>query len=247
MESIRIAYRLMIEGAFQFNEIDFSDTTPEFKNIVLRRTDGQNCRYELLLRKKVYLTTETHLRAVFHESSIEADKFKYIFSVAADVKIFDFECIGYYRNDQLVRYKDVFSSGLRLISSADVIFTAGGQSVKTIKENMRSKYDLPSIQMFYDAATIVEPVGRFISLYTLLLHKFSDNQKEVNNAILGVDPTVGQFKSPQDEWYETVFSKLRNEMSHKREGTNILETQNEIKLNVDRFEAIVKKLVIKKP
>lgn len=121
---------------------------------------------------------------------------------------------------------------------------AGEQSVKTIKEKMQAKYDLPSIQMFYDAATVVEPVGRFMSLYTLLLHKFSDNQKTVDEAILGIDPTVAQFKSPHAKGHETVFSRLRNEMSHKREGINILETQYEIKLNTDRFEAIVKELIL---
>ncbi len=98
--------------------------------------------------------------------------------------------------------------------------------------------------MFYDAATVVEPVGRFIFLYTLLLHKFADDQKAVDEAILKIDPTVAQFKSPYAKGHETVFSKLRNEMSHKREGINILETQKEIKLNVDRFETIVKEFIL---
>ena len=112
---------------------------------------------------------------------------------------------------------------------------------------MQTRIDLPAIQMFYDAATIIEPVSRFISLYALLLHKFDDNQKNVDKAILEVDATVAQFKSPHKKGYETVFSKLRNEMSHKREGINILETQNEIRLNLYRFEKIVKKLTIGEP
>ncbi len=244
MRSIQIAYQLRIEGV-QFKEIDFFDTTPEFKNIVLRPIDEQYRNYELLVRKNVHSTAETQMRAIFNESSVEADKFKYIFSVAADVKIFDFECIGYYHNNQLERYNRIFN--IRDTFPETAIHIAGEPTVKTIKGKMHSKCDLPSIQMFYDAATIIEPVGRFISLYTLLLHKFTDKQEEVDKAILGVDPTVGQFKSPYSKGYETIFCKLRNELSHKREGTNILETQNEIKLNVDRFEAIVKKLVINEP
>ena len=74
MEFIRIAYRFIIEG-LQFREIDFFDTTPEFKNIVLRQIDEQNCRYELLIKKNIYSTAETQLRAIFNESSLEADKF----------------------------------------------------------------------------------------------------------------------------------------------------------------------------
>lgn len=247
METIRIAYGLRIEG-LQFKEIGFSDTTPEFKNIILRSIDEQNCRYELLIKKNVYSTAETQLRAIFNESSVEADKFKYIFSVAADVKILDFECLGYYHNNQLVRCHNIFSSGQVSCSVTGILrHTAGEPQVKAIKEKMQAKYDLPSIQTFYDAATVMEPVGRFLSLYTLLLHKSEDDQKEVDKAILGVDPTVAQFKSPHSKGYETVFSKLRNEMSHKREGINILETQFEIKLNIARFETIVKKLIISEP
>ena len=221
-----------------------SHTTPEFKNIVLMSIDENNCRYELLITKNIYSSSDTHLRAIFNEASMEAEKFKYVFSLAADVKIFDFECLGYYHNGQLATYGSIFSSGIRISCHATAIVTAGEPSVKKIKEKMQVKYDLPSIQMFYDAATVVEPVGRFISLYTLLLHKFADDQKAVDEAILKIDPTIAQFKSPHAKGHETVFSKLRNEMSHKREGINILETQNEIKLNVDRFETIVKELIL---
>ena len=80
------------------------------------------------------LRRNTQLRAIFNESSLEAEKFKYIFSVAADVKIFDFECIGYYHNDQLVSLNSVFSSGIRLTISATATVTAGEPSVTALKE-----------------------------------------------------------------------------------------------------------------
>ncbi len=75
MQSIQIAYRFRIEG-LQFREIDFFDTTPEFKNILLRQVDEKNYRYELLIRKNIYSTSEMQLRAIFNESSLEAEKFK---------------------------------------------------------------------------------------------------------------------------------------------------------------------------
>jgi len=247
MEAIQIVYGLTIEG-LQFNEIDFSDTTPEFKNIALKLINEDNRTYELLIKKTIYSSSDSHIKAMLKEASTEAEQFKYVFSVAADVKIFNFECLGYYQNSQLVRYDDIFGrGGLRIHGTFRS--TAGEPQVKQVKERMKKDHDLPSIRMFYDAATVVEPIGRFISLYTLLLHKFVDKQQAVDKAILGVDPTVAQFKSqnPRIKGYETVFSKLRNEMSHKREGINILETQNEIKANLDRFEAIVKRLVLAGP
>jgi hypothetical protein len=91
METIQIVYGLRIEG-IQFKEIDFSDTTPEFKNIILRPTDENNYKYELLLRKNISSHATQQLKAIFNEAFIEAENFKYIFSMAADVKMFDFEC-----------------------------------------------------------------------------------------------------------------------------------------------------------
>ena len=246
METIQIAYGLRING-LQFKEICFSDTMTEFKNIVLRPIDENNCRYEILITKNIYSSSDAGLKAIFNEAHFEAEKFKYIFSLSADIKIFDFECLGYYQNGQLCKYSSIGGSGLILSCHATARVTAGEQSVHIIKTKMREAFDLPSIQMFYDAATIIEPVGRFISLYTLLLHKYADNQKAVDEEILKIDSTVAQFKRPYQQVHETIFSKLRNEMSHKREGINLLETQYEIKLNVDRFEAIVKRLILNCP
>lgn len=60
--------------------------------------------------------------------------------------------------------------------------------------------------------------------------------------------TISQFKSPLNtKIYETIFTKLRNELSHKRDGVNILKTHNEVKSNIERFERIVKELMLNKP
>lgn len=90
-----MAYGLRIDG-LQFKEIDFSDTTPEFKNIILRPVDENNCKYEILIKKNICSSADVHLRAIFNEASMEAEKFRYVFSRAANIKVFDFECLGYY-------------------------------------------------------------------------------------------------------------------------------------------------------
>ncbi len=244
MITIQVAYSLRIEGT-QFNEeIDFLDTTPEFSNIILKPIDEENCKYELLIKKNVYpsdisLEISPQLMAILEESYNTAEKFKYIFSISANVKIFDFEFLGYDHDGKLTKYNQIFGYGDRLSASGTCTLIAGNRSAINIKEKMKIEYNLPLIQMFYDATTIIEPVGRFISLYTLLLHKFSDKQENVDEEILKIDPTVAQFRSPHNKGYETIFTKLRNEMSHKREGSNILKTQDFIKMNLDRFEKIV--------
>ena len=58
-------------------------------------------------------------------------------------------------------------------------------------------------------------------------------------------PTISQFQSPiNDKIYETIFTKLRNELSHKRDGVYILKTHDDVKINIDRFEKIVKELML---
>ena len=247
MENIQIAYKLRIDG-LQFKEVNFSDVTPEFKNIILKPIDSKTDTYELLINKNISSTAAKQLKPIFDESTLEAEKFVYVFSVSADVKIYEFECIGYYRKENFVRANQVFRDGITLSGSAKLTVTAGDPSVSKIKNKMKKKYDLASLQMYYDSATIIEPIGRFISLYALLLHKFSDTQKKVDDAILSVDSTVSQFRSPLNaKVYETIFTKLRNELSHKRDGVSILKTHNEVKSNIDRFERIVIKLVLEKP
>ncbi len=244
MESIDIAYSIMIEG-IEFKETDFSDTTPEFKNIRLKPIDSNTGEYLIFVKKNITSSHRNNLKAVFSESTIEAEKFVYVFSYAADVKIYSFECKGYYKDDKLISSKNVFRDGSKFSVSAKNSLIAGETRVKKNKEKMKEDYDLPSLQMFYDSATVKEPVGRFISLYTLLLHYCSDKQKSVDQAIIGIDPTVSQFKSPHDKGYETIFTKLRNELSHKRKNVNILKTHDEIRLNIDRFEQIVKSYIFK--
>lgn len=114
---------------------------------------------------------------------------------------------------------------------------------------MKQDYDLSQLQLFIDSATVNEPIGRFIALYTFMLHHCCDNQKDnqgkVDRAILSIDSTVAQSKSPMGNYYETVYTKIRNELSHTR-GTNIIETHNQARANVDRFEYIVRKYIFDK-
>ncbi len=77
-----------------------------------------------------------------------------------------------------------------------------------------------------------------------MLHHCSDNQNKVDEAILKIDNTVIQYKSPIKKGHKTVFTKLRNELSHKRVGTNMIETDNQIRKNIERFEKIVKNYVL---
>jgi hypothetical protein len=238
MERIQIVFGIRIDG-IGFPEISFSDTTPEYKNITLVPINSDKSLYEILVDKNISVAVGNELKNVIQEATTEAQTFVYVFSFIANIKIFEFSCKGYRQNNSLVSLEQIFgSTGIRISGQPSVI--AGAESVNRVKESMKQNCDLSKLQLFFDSATITEPIGRFISLYTLMLHYCSDSQKEVDKAIVSIDSTVAQYKSPQGNWYETVFTKLRNELSHKRDGTNIIETHNQVRASVDRLEHIVR-------
>jgi hypothetical protein len=78
-----------------------------------------------------------------------------------------------------------------------------------------------------------------------MLHHCDDNQRKVDEAIMTVDSTVAHFPSPQGRFCETVFTKLRNELSHKRDGVSMIDTHQKVRANVQRFEHIVKTYVLR--
>ena len=243
MERIPAVFEIRIHG-LQFPELSFADTTPEFKNIKLNPVDPNKFLYEILVEKNTKKVAGEDLRSVIQEATLEAQTFVYVFSAAADVKIFDFTCKGYKHKNCLVSLDQLFGKNLGSTVQGECIVGAGPTTVARVKEKMKEHPDLSRLRMFYDSATITEPIGRFISLYTLMLHYCSDGQNDsqakVDEAILSIDSTVAEFKSPKFKGYETIFTRLRNELSHKRDGVDILETHNQVRRNIYRFEQIVK-------
>lgn len=248
MECIQIVFEIRIEGG-DFPELSFADTTPEYKNITLNPIDTDKSFYEILVKKNVRALAGEELRSIIQEAISEAQTFVYIFSAAADVKIFEFTCKSYKHQDRLVSLEQALGQGKGASIQAHCTVTAGLESIAQVKQKMKKHYDLSKLQTFFDSATVIEPIGRFISLYTLMLHYCSDSQKpdsqkKVDEVIVNIDPTVAQYKSPKGNGYETVFTNLRNKLSHKRDSVNMVETHEQVRKNVDRFERIVKTHVL---
>lgn len=220
MQRIKIVFGARIDGV-EFPEISFADTSPLYKNITLIPEEPCNSRYKIFVDKNVIAPSGDELRSVIHEATFEAQSFVYVFSLTSDIKIFEFTFKGYVQGDSFIKVEEIFGAD-RMKSTAQLTVRIGQPRIDRLKESMKKNHNIPILQMFFDSATIEEPVGRFISLYTLMLHHCDDKQKKVDEAIINVDSTVAQFSKPQGNYYETVFTKLRNELSHKRNGVNIL-------------------------
>ena len=86
--------------------------------------------------------------------------------------------------------------------------------------------------LFRSARLSVSPVEEFMHLYHILLMIFNDSQRGVDKFIVAKEPAVTQSDSPRRTKgalaKETVYTRLRNEFAHKRQGTNISATKAEM-------------------
>ena len=89
-------------------------------------------------------------------------------------------------------------------------------------------------------------LSKFMLLYNLILQITGDSQKLVDETIKKYDPSVivtitkrklhGKIKEVE----ETIYTKLRNEIAHKRDGVNKQEAIKNIKDNLPQFTKIVR-------
>jgi hypothetical protein len=86
-----------------------------------------------------------------------------------------------------------------------------------------------------------DPVARFMFLYNILLQINSDSQQWVDAFILSEVPSVPQSPRPdRPNVIETVYTRLRNEVGHRRPGTSPEQTRREIQDNVAPFQELVR-------
>lgn len=110
------------------------------------------------------------------------------------------------------------------------------------KSEFHKKYDQDLLKRFNYSRSIVEPIGKYISLYSLLTFIAKDNQNKIDKLIESVEPNVAKY-IPQHRRSETIYTRLRNELAHVRSGTSIIKTHSEIVLHLPRFEWIIKEIL----
>lgn len=74
------------------------------------------------------------------------------------------------------------------------------------------------------------PVEEFMHFYHILLMLYYDRQADVDAFIVSEDPAVQQTQHPLKAAgvMETVYTRLRNELAHKRAGVNLDNTKTEM-------------------
>ena len=100
-------------------------------------------------------------------------------------------------------------------------------------------YRIQLMHQFVIARSEVDNVSRFMFLYNLALQIQSDNQKLLDESILIIEPGCVVSKSPKFERNETIYTRLRNQIAHRRDNTNIEATRKKIDGVLNSFQEVV--------
>lgn len=111
------------------------------------------------------------------------------------------------------------------------------------RADLTKDYDFNVLKRLNFACHIAEPVGKFVALYCLLLSLAEDSQVKLDKLLLEIEPTLEQSRSPMyGDRMETIYTRLRNELSHHRSGVDSFSTHAEVSLHLPRFEYFVRSI-----
>jgi hypothetical protein len=102
--------------------------------------------------------------------------------------------------------------------------------------------------LYRSARASMTQVEEFLHLYSMLLQLVGERQSAVDAFILHVESSVPTSVSPRDgRTVETVYTRLRNEVGHRRPGTTMQGTRAEMAAHIDGLRRVVRAAVAASP
>lgn len=136
----------------------------------------------------------------------------------------------------------VRSNLLLMWDEAVPVLTLGNDERQELARLLEQPYTHPHLHSAYRfAGNQKDHVSRFMFLYNILLQLNSDKQQQVDAFVRSEMPSVPQSPRPDHpNIIETVYTRLRNEVGHRRSGTTPEQTHKEIQDNVAAFQELVR-------
>lgn len=144
-------------------------------------------------------------------------------------------------------------SGMSTVSSSlvylwDVVsetLKPGSHSIENFKHRFQTSRHFSAVRVYSSVIQQEDPMARFMFFYNIILTLNGDRQAKVDSNILSVAPDTPQTASPINSGaQETVYTRLRNEIAHKREGVEFESTSSEVNQWVSALGSITKQLVL---
>lgn len=114
--------------------------------------------------------------------------------------------------------------------------------LQEITAQLEQPYTRPDLYSAYRfAGNQSDGVARFMFLYNILLQLHNDNQGQVDAFVRQKDSNVAQSPRPDKPHItETIYTRLRNEVSHRRQGVALEQTRGEIEGNVRALQKLAR-------
>ncbi|KAA5539776.1 hypothetical protein FYK55_23555 [Roseiconus nitratireducens] len=134
---------------------------------------------------------------------------------------------------------------LHMSCSATTLTRVDGTTIADQLSNSAAASDIHK-QMFRSAIRSGGSTERFMHLYNLMMMLFGDHQGRVDRFIQQNEPNVALTQSPHLKTgvMETVYTRLRNEISHHRQGVDLELTKQEMSNHVGRLSEHVRGAII---
>ncbi len=210
--------------------------------------------------EKIILQTENdeHLKITFH--LIDVYTFEDAEAIAAGILPSIINRLAFYRNvpvgepyqiggtlpnDPSGSLHTVRRDITLLWDEAIPVLTLGDDTREELARALEQPYTQHDVYSLYRfAISQSDVVARFMFLYNLLLQLNSDSQRQVDDFIIAESPGVQQSPSPHSpSGSETIFTRLRNEVGHRRAGTIPEQTRKEIAENVVPLQNVVRRAI----
>lgn len=210
-----------------------------YPDIEIESLDHPDGLHYFKLKKTVPHEGEDMLKSVAAEAAAEIEVFWNVLSYLRDTLIQPSGVVQYEHEGQL----RPIGRPIRPETRATLTAVAGAKWFELNAPLFHKRYNYDILKRFNFARSLEDPVSRFLSLYAMLSSIGRDNQQQIDELIRTEEPTVACSPSPKGSQHETIFTRLRNELAHHREGVLVFATHEEIRLHVGRFEWLVRRIL----
>jgi len=232
----------------EFKNIEFAIIDPYVEKVSLKTGEnGITVMTFIVTNDKLFECARKSVEEYLAEKIL--DKIAFLYSKGVGKSSF----FGGY--DSAKNSSIVIGSGCGIIHCAVklVISEPDGSLIALMKELDNSQQNA-YYKQFRFVMQNKDPVTRYMSLYRILLEIFARDEVEsqdnvdnfIRNSELNVEqsPKPEKFQKPNKPIsYETVYTRLRNEITHCRSGTSPHQTSREIETRVGQLTILTKKAI----
>jgi hypothetical protein len=229
----------------QFPKIEFEKIELDLRKIGLPKASlYSSAENDMILDVKIKNVASIEDGKSIAEKTAQhiANLFSYRFNIYCDFRVQDYSFSDAEPNRK-------FKAGdiIYLSAYGDAIMQLGKNGRDNLQEHLEAEIDanqIPYFEMFRSTMAMNETISKFMLLYFIALSICNDRQEKVDKKILRHQPSTptnepyGKRKTP-----ETIYTRLRNEIGHRRPGTSIEGTRKEMQANLNGLMNAVKYLI----